>query len=168
MKKVSQHIVLLKQYGFLIAGTFFVLFLLVTYAVDRAHERALCVRGTHLLFFENPMVVTMLETPEERTNGLSGREVLPLDEGVVFAFGTAGSRNFWMKGMKFPIDVIFFDAEWNVIGLFDNLQPESYPHTYGSPKETYYALEATAGLINREEIVNGKQLRLMECSAIHP
>ena len=166
MKIADRHVTLLKNYGVVVVGTLAILLLLLSYAIDRAHERALCTRGTHLLFLREPMVVSVLETPEEHTRGLSGREVLPPDEGVVFAFGSAGSRNFWMKDMKFPIDVIFFDAEWQVIGMFPDLRPESYPHTYGSPEGTYYALEATAGIIGREEIANGMPLRILECSAL--
>ena len=166
MQISERHIFLLKNYGVVVVGSLAILLLLLSYAMDRAHERALCTRGSHLLFLREPIVVNVLETPEERTRGLSGREVLPPDEGVVFAFGSAGSRNFWMKDMHFPIDVLFFDAEWRVIGMFSDMRPESYPHTYGSPEGTYYALEAVSGFIEREEIANGTALRIEDCTAI--
>ena len=51
--------------------------------------------------------VDIADTSEERAQGLSGREALLSDEGMLFIFGESSTHSFWMKEMKFPIDIIF-------------------------------------------------------------
>lgn len=46
---------------------------------------------------------------EERTRGLSGAERLEPDEGMLFVYTVKGRHPFWMRGMLFPIDMIWID-----------------------------------------------------------
>src|SRR3989338_3180334 len=60
------------------------------------------------------LALTMLE----QAQGLSGREVLGENEGMLFVFDTPGKYSFWMKDMKFAIDIIWFTpSEGNEAGL---------------------------------------------------
>lgn len=42
-----------------------------------------------------------------RVKGLSGRAALAQDEGMLFVFSLACRYSFWMKGMRFPLDIIW-------------------------------------------------------------
>ncbi len=46
-------------------------------------------------------------TPETRVFGLGGRESYPAGRGMLFLFPEVNQHGFWMKGMHFPIDIIF-------------------------------------------------------------
>ncbi len=51
--------------------------------------------------------VFVADTPELRGHGLSGKTDLPTGFGMEFVFETPGPYGFWMKDMKFPLDIIW-------------------------------------------------------------
>lgn len=46
-------------------------------------------------------------TPEARALGLGERESYPAGRGMLFLFPNPNQHGFWMKGMRFPIDIVF-------------------------------------------------------------
>ena len=60
---------------------------------------------------ENVVVVELAKTPEEWTQGLSGRESLGEEEGMLFVSDESVRRTFWMKGMRFPLDMLFIHQD---------------------------------------------------------
>src|SRR5258708_9701673 len=53
--------------------------------------------------------VIVVKTDKERQVGLSERQSLSLDQGMLFTFDKPDLYLFWMKNMKFPIDIIFIN-----------------------------------------------------------
>jgi uncharacterized membrane protein (UPF0127 family) len=51
--------------------------------------------------------VELADTPAEQANGLSGRPPLDADEGMLFDFPRSSRQPFWMKDMRFPIDIVW-------------------------------------------------------------
>ncbi len=51
--------------------------------------------------------VSVAATEATRERGLSGRESLKADEGMLFVFGGTDTYAFWMKDMRFPIDILW-------------------------------------------------------------
>ncbi len=51
--------------------------------------------------------VDVVATPAALAKGLSGREDLSSNEGMLFVFSKVKEQTFWMKGMKIPIDLIW-------------------------------------------------------------
>lgn len=49
------------------------------------------------------------DTSESRRQGLSGRDSLKPYVGMLFIFGSRGIYPFWMKDMKFPLDIVWLD-----------------------------------------------------------
>lgn len=47
------------------------------------------------------------KSAKEKEIGLSSYKSLPNDKGMLFPFGKDGYYSFWMKDMKFSIDIIF-------------------------------------------------------------
>lgn len=87
------------------------------------------------------------DEPAELIKGLSNRESLPKDYGLLFVFPETGKHGFWMKDMKFPIDIVWLDENKEVIGITKNLKPNSYPQVFYPPKDIKYALEINTGII---------------------
>ncbi|MDP3762790.1 MAG: DUF192 domain-containing protein [bacterium] len=90
--------------------------------------------------------VEIADEPDEQVQGLSGREGLPENEGMLFVFDRPGFHKFWMKGMRFAIDVVWIGADWKIAGVSRNVLPESYPGAVLPPAKAQYVLELGAGL----------------------
>lgn len=88
--------------------------------------------------------------------GLSDREELDKDTGMLFVFPGTQIRNFWMKNMHFPIDIIWIEHN-KVIGISKNLQPEGEMPTnsYSSILPVNYVLEVNAGFADKNNIKEG-------------
>src|SRR3989344_6701349 len=48
----------------------------------------------------------VVASADARRLGLSGREGMGANSGMLFVFDQAGLYDFWMKDMKFPLDII--------------------------------------------------------------
>lgn len=81
-----------------------------------------------------------------RARGLSGRSGLGSHEGMLFLFPVAMPQGFWMKDMKFPIDIIWIRDD-KVIGMTIGAEPEAGPDytIYRSPESVDKVLEINAG-----------------------
>ena len=56
---------------------------------------------------------------KDRMKGLSGRDNLSEDQGMLFMFEKKGQYGFWMRDMKFPLDIIYIDDN-TVVYLVEN------------------------------------------------
>lgn len=105
--------------------------------------------------------VEIAKTDKEKQIGLSNKEVLGANEGMLFLFDKPDYYSFWMKEMKFPIDIIFINGN-KVTTIFSNALPPSGSEgnlTIYQPKEkSDKVLEVNAGL--------AKELNLKEGSSI--
>ena len=90
--------------------------------------------------------VEIADEPDEQVQGLSGREGLPENEGMLFVFERPGFYKFWMKGMRFALDLVWIGADWKIVGVSRNVLPESYPGAILPPARAQYVLELDAGL----------------------
>jgi uncharacterized membrane protein (UPF0127 family) len=113
--------------------------------------RILAVRGFEI----KAEVVT---TPEKRNKGLSGREVLARDEGMLFVFEDADTYAFWMPDMHFSLDIIWLDENMKVVHIQENATPESYPELFTPPIPALYVLEVRSGFSKEKGIVVGDQV----------
>ena len=59
------------------------------------------------------------KTDSEKQIGLSKYKDIPQNFGMLFPFGKANYYSFWMKDMKFPIDIIFIRNS-KIVTIFKN------------------------------------------------
>ncbi|MGM0689374.1 MAG: DUF192 domain-containing protein [Bacillota bacterium] len=94
-------------------------------------------------------------TPDQRAQGLMGREFMADDEGMLFVFPDEppypAEVSFWMKDCLMPIDVIFIDRE-GIVSAIHEMQPPK-PGTpdenltaYSSNGPVQFAIELRGGL----------------------
>lgn len=106
--------------------------------------------------------VSIASSQAEKVRGLSGRNNLQVDEGMLFVYSSHPTKpNFWMKDMNFPIDIIWISGG-HVVGFEKNLQPEGdKPDKTYSPVELIdYVLEVKAGFIEDNDINIGDEIKI--------
>ena len=89
------------------------------------------------------------DNPLKMARGLSGREEIGPDKGMLFAFGSSLLRTFWMKDMLMSIDILWID-KGKVVGIESSVPPEPGVSSgqlkrYRSPEPVQYVLEIAAG-----------------------
>jgi uncharacterized protein len=104
--------------------------------------------------------VEVVDTESERAQGLSGREALAEGEGMLFVFDDEGVHSFWMKDMKFSIDIIWISREGRVIHIEKNAPPSSYPSVFTPPAGSKYVLVVPAGFVQSHGIEVGSTAAL--------
>ena len=97
---------------------------------------------------------------EEKRKGLSGRKFLPEDAGMLFIFDKPNLYVFWMKEMKFPIDIIWIGDNLEIIDITENLNPDSYPRTFFPSKPAQFVVEVNAGWVKKHYIKKGMTVRI--------
>ena len=93
-------------------------------------------------------LVDLARNPEEWTKGLSGRTQLPENHGLFFIYSSTEPRSFWMKGMVFPIVIVYIDDSNSVVKIAKNvppMMPDDDVKLYPSGTPIKYALELNAG-----------------------
>ena len=100
------------------------------------------------------------DTPSERVRGLSGRDKLANSDAMLFIFDKSAKECFWMKDMKFNIDILWFDADQKLITIKRDAAPSSYPEYFCPDKPARYVVEVTAGVVDKNQIQLGQKLEL--------
>ena len=92
--------------------------------------------------------VKVAKSQKEQEIGLSETDQLPQDQGMIFIFDKPDYYSFWMKNMKFPIDIIYINND-KIVTVKSNAQPlvkQENPIIYKPTDPTDKVLEINAGL----------------------
>lgn len=104
--------------------------------------------------------VEVADDEPERRRGLMFRESLPPGRGMWFVFDSAQPLAFWMKNVKFPIDIIFLDDARYVVKVWKTVAPcmAGDCPAYPSAVPARYVLEAPAGFCDDYRITEGQRV----------
>lgn len=97
-------------------------------------------------------------TAEQRTRGLSGRSSLGDNQAMLFVFDTPAIQCFWMKDMRFSIDILWFDSEHKLGHIERSVSPASFPHSFCPNLRSQYVVELLAGTADRLQLQIGDSL----------
>lgn len=104
--------------------------------------------------------VEIADTQQKRSKGLSGKESIATDEGMLFIFEKTDKYPFWMKGLAFPLDFIWIKGE-TIVDLLSNApfpapgQSDTALPIYQPKEDVDKVLEVSAGTIQRLNIKVG-------------
>lgn len=121
-----------------------------------AGSKAKAVLGGQVVFVE------IADTPTSQEHGLSGHKKLGADEGMLFVFVSPGEYGFWMKDMRFPIDIIWLDQNLRVADVWENAEPSSYPKIFTPRAPSQYVLEVPAGFFAKHQLKIGNILEILK------
>lgn len=113
---------------------------------------------TKVIVAKQTLFVDTAETEKEQAQGLSGRETLSENEGMLFVYQEEDIRFFWMKDMNFSIDIIWIDGNKRIVDITKNASPESYPEIFSPKKPAQYVLEVVAGFSDKHNLEKGDML----------
>lgn len=95
----------------------------------------------------------------EMEKGLMFREKLEENSGMLFIFENEEYQTFWMKNTLIPLDIIFIDRGFEIVGV-ESAQPcrKNPCQLYSSPSPAKYVLEVNAGFAARNKIEVGDKI----------
>lgn len=115
-----------------------------------------------ILMPKGAVTAEVANTRASRELGLSFRNKMQDNEGMLFVFPVPGRYGFWMKDMSFPLDVMWINENGVVVSIERNLGPESYPKAYINHADASYVLEINAGLAERFGVYMGSKIRITD------
>ena len=106
--------------------------------------------------------VTIAASQKEKEIGLSETKSISKDQGMLFIFNQPAYYSFWMKNMKFPIDIIYINND-TIVTIESNAQPpkdgQKNPVIYTPTKPADKVLEIQAGLSEKYKFKNGDKVK---------
>ena len=106
------------------------------------------------------LMADVAATSDQKSKGLAVKDTLNEDEGMLFLFSRETPHSFWMKDMKFPIDIIWLDSNKTVVHIEHSLEPcspISCP-TYEPDAGSLYVLETVAGFAEKHGVRDGTKV----------
>lgn len=109
-------------------------------------------------------VVELAKTEQQRNRGLMYRREMADDHGMLFFMPGDSDWAFYMRNTYLPLDMVFIDAQWRVVGVLANVTPLTETlRRAGAPNR--YVLELNAHVAKKHGIRVGSVLRLTADSA---
>jgi uncharacterized protein len=121
---------------------------------DRYLKAAVSVNGFKL-------IADLALTQDQQIKGLAIREHVDESQGMLFVFQHPARQSFWMKDMKFPIDIIWLDANRSVVYIVPDLEPcpiRGECPSYLPDMDSLYVLETSAGFSERHNVRVGTHI----------
>jgi uncharacterized membrane protein (UPF0127 family) len=135
----------------------------ITQLIDSKEER---VWKTKLLQIgDKNYEIFLTENEEDMKKGLSAFEDIKDSQGMLFEFEIEDFHSFWMKDMKFDIDMIFLDKEMKVVHIFENVRKDTYKNQNDYkifiPKlKSKYVIEIKSGEVKKNKLKLGDIIKL--------
>lgn len=114
--------------------------------------------STRIGFAGVTLTVELAKTSAEQERGLSYRDSMPLDHGMLFVFDKEATLGFWMHEMRFPLDIIWFNSQRQVVHIEQNLKPctpQNCP-VFSPSTNAMYVLEVNAGFVESHNVTLGQ------------
>lgn len=107
---------------------------------------------------ETRLEVELATTDADREQGLSGRNSLSANKGMLFVFDGEGKWGIWMKDMRFSLDIIWADTNGTIVTIEHDVSPASYPDSFYPNVPAEYVLEVPAGYAKNHDIAVGTKI----------
>ena len=146
----------LKENIRLLVGALVVLFiglLIITFIMSK--------QATQVSINDKSFNVKIAKSEKDRQIGLSKTEQIAENQGMLFIFDKADFHSFWMKEMKFPIDIIYINGD-KVTTVIENAKPgitDADLEIYQPDEASDKVLEVNAGIAKKYNIKKGTLIK---------
>jgi uncharacterized membrane protein (UPF0127 family) len=133
---------------------FILLFSILIFTACSSYDNNLSINKTKI------NLVDIADTQEKSYMGLSFRESICANCGMLFSFEEKKEHTFVMRDMMFPLDIIWIDDEI-VVKISKNLEPEGHDtkNIYKSDQSVNNVLEVNGGFTDKENIKVGDMVK---------
>jgi hypothetical protein len=97
--------------------------------------------------------IKVTKNNNEKIRGLMFKKYLDITEGMLFK----NINSVWMKNTYIPLDVIFLDNDYRVVGFVEDTVPLSL-NTVTIDKKSDHILEVASGFIRTNNVKIGKKM----------
>lgn len=111
------------------------------------------------------LLIELADNKEKRSKGLGYRDSLASGSGMLFIHENTQKYTYWMKGMEFPIDIIWILND-TIVDMIPNVPPpitgqtEDTLERYSPTVEVNRVLETNAGFAAKNGIGKGDKIKL--------
>ncbi len=102
--------------------------------------------------------VEVARSEQQKVQGLGNRDSIAQDRGMVFLFDTPDYYGFWMKQMRFALDIIYFQNN-KIVTMVQNAQPpvnqSINPQIFKPAAPSNIVLEISGGLSKKYQFKLG-------------
>lgn len=106
-----------------------------------------------MIFFPDghAVVAELAVTETQRQQGLMFREELKEDQAMLFIFEVEGIYSFWMKNMKFALDILWLDKDKRIVHIEREVPPcpQDPCPSYTPLQAAQYVVELKSGWAKR-------------------
>lgn len=108
------------------------------------------------------LAVERVDTETKRQQGLSNRPCIKDNQAMLFVFDSNSNYNncFWMKDMRFAIDIVWLNNDKKVVYILRDVQPETYPNSFCPGQPSNYVLELKANTALKLGVEVGTSVKL--------
>lgn len=103
--------------------------------------------------------VAIADDDNTRNLGLMDVQNLPEDSGMLFIFDDEQPRSFWMANTPLPLDIIYANANHEIVRIHRNTTPYSN-ESFVSGEPAMYVVEVNAGFTRRYDITEQMTIRI--------
>ena len=120
-------------------------------------------QSTRVLVNDQVFRVAVAKSEKEKQIGLSKTERISENQGMLFVFDTPDYHSFWMKEMKFPIDIVYINGD-KVTTVIENAKPptdsDGSLEIYQPEDKSDKVLEVSAGVAKKYNIKKGTTIKV--------
>jgi len=118
---------------------------------------------TKIMISKHKLIADLAISTQQQSLGLSVKQNMTENQGMLFVFSSESQHPFWMKDMKFPIDIIWINSNQTVVHIEHSLQPcksDEDCQVYSPDVNSLYVLETVAGYTIKYQVDVGTQIMI--------
>jgi len=143
-----------------IAAIILVAIVLVGAIASYAPAENKIVEKTAITFADGTKITAEIADDDaEQESGLSNRDGLGTNDGMLFVFDYEDHWGFWMVDMRFPLDMIWVSSQNKIVYIQKNAQPcDEGCDTYVPAAAAKYVIEVNSGFANKHNLKIGDEV----------
>lgn len=107
-----------------------------------------------------PVTLKVASTNDSKLKGFMNSEGPGDNDGIIFIYEDEDYLRFWMKDVGYPLDILFFDTEMNLVDNLTMEQDDSEtPEIHTSARPARFAVELKAGWAKANNIDSKSKLK---------
>lgn len=114
----------------------------------------------------NSYYLEIAQTNRERKIGLSNRNEICSNCGMLFIFDKEDQYSLWMKDTYIPLDMIWINSQFQIVKIITALATDNSENIYTNKDPAKYVIELPANEVYKLDLKVGDTIQLSEISEI--